>query len=84
MSFARILRSSALMGGAQVATLGVAFVRTKVIAQLMGPAGVGLAGVLTAFNGNVSTFAAWGLGASGVRLISASKTARACISEISG
>ena len=71
MSFARILRSSALMGGAQVATLGVAFVRTKVIAQLMGPAGVGLAGVLTAFNGNVSTFAAWGLGASGVRLISA-------------
>ncbi len=69
MSFARILRSSALMGGAQVATLLVAFVRTKVIAQLMGPAGVGLVGVLTAFNGNVSTLAAWGLGASGVRMI---------------
>jgi O-antigen/teichoic acid export membrane protein len=69
MSFARILRSSALMGGAQVATLLVAFVRTKVIAQLMGPAGVGLVGVLTAFNGNVSTLVGWGLGASGVRII---------------
>jgi PST family polysaccharide transporter len=69
MSFARILRSSALMGGAQVATLAVAFIRTKIIAQLMGPAGVGLVGVLTAFNGNVSTLAGWGLGVSGVRMI---------------
>ena len=69
MSFARILRSSALMGGAQVVTLAVAVVRTKIIAQLMGPAGVGLVGVLTAFNGNVSTLAGWGLGASGVRVI---------------
>jgi enterobacterial common antigen flippase len=72
MSFARILRSSALMGGAQVVVLMVAVIRNKVIAQLMGPAGVGLVGVLTAFNGNVSTMAAWGLGASGVRLIAAS------------
>jgi PST family polysaccharide transporter len=69
MSFARILRSSALMGGAQVVTLVAAFIRTKVIAQLMGPAGVGLAGVLASFNGNVSTLAAWGLGTSGVRII---------------
>jgi PST family polysaccharide transporter len=69
MSFARILRSSAIMGGAQVVTLATAFIRTKVVAQLMGPAGVGLAGILTAFNGNVSTLAAWGLGTSGVRLI---------------
>jgi O-antigen/teichoic acid export membrane protein len=60
------------MGGAQVVTLIVAVVRNKVIAQLMGPAGVGLVGVLTAFNGNVSIMAAWGLGASGVRLIAAS------------
>ena len=71
MPFARILRSSALMGGAKVVTLAVAFVRTKVIAQLMGPAGIGLVGVLTAFNGNVSTLAGWGLGTSGVRLIAA-------------
>jgi PST family polysaccharide transporter len=66
------------MGGAQVVVLVAALVRTKVVAQLMGPAGVGLVGVLTAFNGNVSTFAAWGLGGSGVRLIaSAPEEARA-------
>lgn len=57
------------MGGAQIVTLLVAFIRTKVIAQLMGPSGVGLAGVITSFNGNISTFAAWGLGTSGVRMI---------------
>ena len=79
MSFARILRSSAIMGGAQVVTLATAFIRTKVVAQLMGPAGVGLAGILTAFNGNVSTLAAWGLGTSGVRLIaSAPRGQTAC------
>ena len=69
MPFARILRSSAIMGGAQVVTLVTAFVRTKVVAQLLGPAGVGLAGVVTAFNGNIATLGVWGLGTSGVRLI---------------
>jgi enterobacterial common antigen flippase len=57
------------MGGAQVVTLATAFIRTKAVAQLMGPGGVGLVGILTAFNGNISTLAAWGLGTSGVRLI---------------
>lgn len=71
MAFARILRSSALMGGAQVITLGAGFLRAKIIAVVIGPAGVGLVGILTAFNSNVSSFAGWGLGTSGVRIISA-------------
>ena len=69
MPFARILRSSALMGGAQVVTLGIGFVRTKIVALLIGPSGVGLVGVLTAFNGNITALAGWGLGTSGVRTI---------------
>lgn len=69
MPFARILRSSVLMGGAQVITLGIGFVRLKVIALLIGPSGVGLAGVLTAFNGNITALAGWGIGTSGVRMI---------------
>jgi len=81
MSFARILRSSALMGGAQVVTLAVAVVRTKIIAQLMGPAGVGLVGVLTAFNGNVSTLAGWGLGASGVRMIASAPSEEKAVKQ---
>ena len=69
MSFARILRSSALMGGAQVVVLAAAFVRAKVIAVILGASGVGLIGIFNAFSGNVASFAGWGLGTSGVRLI---------------
>ena len=69
MSFARILRSSALMGGAQVVVLAAGFVRAKVIALILGASGVGLIGIFNVFSGNVATFAGWGLGTSGVRLI---------------
>lgn len=72
MSFARILRSSALMGGAQVVVLAAAFVRTKVIALVLGASGVGLVGIFNAFSGNLSSLAGWGLGTSGVRLIAGS------------
>jgi PST family polysaccharide transporter len=69
MSFSRILRSSALMGGAQVVVLASGFIRAKVIALILGASGVGLIGIFNAFSGNVSAFAGWGLGTSGVRLI---------------
>jgi antigen flippase len=69
MSFVRILRSSALMGGAQVVVLAAGFVRAKVIAIILGASGVGLIGIFNAFSGNVSSLAGWGLGTSGVRLI---------------
>ena len=69
MSFARILRSSALMGGAQVVILASAFIRAKVIAVIFGAAGVGLIGIFNVFSGNISALAGWGLGTSGVRLI---------------
>lgn len=69
MSFARILRSSALMGGAQVVVLAAGFVRAKVVALILGASGVGLIGIFNIFSGNVATFAGWGLGTSGVRLI---------------
>jgi PST family polysaccharide transporter len=72
MSFDRILRSSALIGGAQVVVLAAGFIRTKVVALILGAAGVGLIGVLNAFVGNLAAFAGWGLGVSGVRLIASS------------
>jgi antigen flippase len=69
MPFARILRSSALMGGAQAVTLAMAFLRAKLIAVHIGPSGIGLMGVFNAFNANVSTVAGWGLGTSSVRTV---------------
>ncbi len=71
MPFARILRSSALMGGAQVIVLAVGFLRAKVVALVLGATGIGLIGVLNSFNGNIASFAGWGLATSGVRTIAA-------------
>ncbi len=69
MAFARILRSSALMGGASILVLVAAFFRTKAIALMVGPAGVGLAGILVSFNGLVAMAAGWGLATAGVRTV---------------
>ena len=69
MPFARILRSSALMGGAQAVTMVSAFLRSKLIAVLIGPSGIGLMGVLGTFNAQLSTIVGWGLGTSAVRTI---------------
>jgi len=70
MPFARILRSSALMGGASAVTLVASFVRAKIIAVIFGPAGIGIFGILSSFNANLSALSGWGLGISGVRSIS--------------
>ncbi len=72
MSFARILRTSALMGGAQVVLLAAGFVRAKAIALILGASGVGLIGIFNAFSGNLSALAGWGIGTSGVRLVAGS------------
>jgi len=77
MSFSRIFRTSLILGSAQSLSLVATFIRTKAIAHVLGPVGVGLSGVLTVFNGNVSIVAAWGIGVSGVRSIaSATKNQR--------
>ena len=69
MSFKRILHSSVLMGGAQAVILACAFVRSKLIAVILGPAGIGINGLLTGFSGNMFALTGWGLGTSGVRSI---------------
>lgn len=70
MSFKRIFNSSILMGGAQAISLVFAFIRSKLIAVLLGPAGIGINGILTGYSGNIFALAGWGLGTSSVRSIS--------------
>lgn len=60
------------MGGAQAVTLATAFLRSKLIAVLIGPSGIGLMGVLNAFNSNLATIAGWGIGTSAVRTVAGS------------
>lgn len=68
-SVLQILRSSALVGGAQLLTLLIGMLRTKVLALLLGPAGFGLMGTFSAIVDLVVSLAGLGLGRSGVRQI---------------
>jgi PST family polysaccharide transporter len=58
------------MGGASAVTLAASFIRAKIIAITLGAAGIGLFGILSSFNANLSAIAGLGLGISGVRSIS--------------
>jgi len=69
MSFARILRSSALMGGASGVSLLAALIRNKLIAILLGPAGLGVFGILSQYAGMISQVFGLGAGSTVVRHI---------------
>jgi antigen flippase len=68
-SYAQILRSSALIGGASVLNIGISVIRTKVMAILLGPAGFGVTGLYISILDLAKTFAAMGISTSGVRQI---------------
>jgi enterobacterial common antigen flippase len=68
-SYRDILRSSALVGGATALVIVIGIVRTKVMALLLGPAGFGLMGALTAIADLARSIAGLGINASGVRQI---------------
>ena len=68
-SYAEILKSTTLVGGSQVINIFIGIVRTKFMAVLLGPAGVGLMGMYQAVTGMVGTVTGLGIGSSGVRQI---------------
>lgn len=68
-SYLEILRSSVLIGGASVLTIFIGIVRTKAVAVLLGPAGVGLMGLFNAICDLAVAVAGMGAGSSGVRQI---------------
>jgi antigen flippase len=66
-SYRQILRSSSIMGGAQALNYLVGMVRVKIIALLLGPAGVGLIGLYSSAVGLVGMLTGLGISSSGVR-----------------
>ncbi|MCU0949289.1 MAG: O-antigen translocase [Porphyrobacter sp.] len=70
-SYRTILRSSSIIGGAQAINVLANLVRMKVLALLLGPVGVGLAGLYLSLIQTGSTVAALGLGTAGTRQIAA-------------
>ena len=68
-SYHRILRSTSIIGGASFINILIGVLRTKVLAVLLGPAGVGLASLYLGLMGTASTVATMGLGPVGTRQI---------------
>jgi PST family polysaccharide transporter len=75
-SYRRILKGTSIIGGASFINIAIGLLRTKVLAVLLGPAGVGLASLYTGLMGTASTVATMGLGVVGTRQI-----AEACSKE---
>ena len=71
-SYGQILHSSLLIGGASAIGLLMSLIRTKAMAVLLGPAGFGLMGALTAISDLARSIAAVGINSSGVRQIAES------------
>ncbi len=71
-SYRNILKSTSLIGGASFIKILIAMVRTKFVAMLIGPAGVGLLGTYSQITSLVCGISGMGLGSSGVRQIAES------------
>ncbi len=68
-NYRNILKSTSLIGSASMINILIGMVRTKFIAILLGPSGVGLIGMLTSITSMVSMFSGMGINTSGVRSI---------------
>jgi enterobacterial common antigen flippase len=68
-TYGQILKSSALIGGSSVVNIGLGIVRTKAMALILGPSGIGLLGVYGSIADLARTIAGMGINSSGVRQI---------------
>jgi O-antigen/teichoic acid export membrane protein len=68
-SYRQILRTSSIIGGSSVINILVGLLRMKVAAVLLGPAGVGLIGLLTSIVGTATSVVGFGTGTIGTRQI---------------
>lgn len=71
-SYRRILKTSSITGGSSVISLLIGLIRTKALAVLLGPSGVGLVGLYTGLMSTATTLSNVGIGTVGTRQIAAS------------
>lgn len=68
-SYRRILKTTVLTGGASGANILIGLLRTKALALLLGPAGVGLVGLYNGLMNTATTLTGMGVGTVGTRQI---------------
>jgi O-antigen/teichoic acid export membrane protein len=64
------MKTTSIFGGVQVFNIVISLVRSKFIALFLGPAGIGIAGLLTSTTGLIATLTNFGLGTSAVKDVS--------------
>lgn len=70
-SYRSIMKATSLFGGVQVFNIIIAILRSKIIAILLGPAGLGILGLLNSTTGLITLLTNFGLGTSAIRDIAA-------------
>ena len=70
-SYRQIMKATSLFGGVQIFNIIIAIIRSKFIAILLGPAGMGIAGLLGSTIGLIGGLTNFGLGTSAVKDIAA-------------
>jgi len=70
-SYRQIMKATSIFGGVQVFNIMISVIRSKFVAILLGPAGMGLAGLLTSTTGFITALTNFGLGTSAVKNVAA-------------
>lgn len=65
------MKATSLFGGVQIFKIIIAIIRSKFIAVLLGPEGMGIAGLLTSTTGFVGALTNFGLGTSAIKNVAA-------------
>ncbi len=67
VSYLQIMKATSLIGGVQIFNILITIIRSKIIAMLLGPAGMGIMGLLSSTIGVISNLTNFGLGISSVK-----------------
>ncbi|MFZ4400959.1 MAG: O-antigen translocase [Bacteroidales bacterium] len=73
-SYRQIMKATSIFGGVQVFTILISIIRSKFVAVLLGPAGIGIVGLLTSTAGLIGGLTNFGLGTSAVKNVAVANT----------
>src|SRR5262245_46505984 len=74
-SYCQIVKSTAILGVSSIFNVGIRIVRTKLLAMLLGPAGIGLIGMYNSVVEMSGTITGLGVDSSGVKQIAEATSA---------
>lgn len=73
-AYRQIMKATSIFGGVQVFNILISIIRSKVVAIFLGPAGMGIVGLLNSTIGLMSSLTNFGLSTSAVKSISSANT----------